>query len=54
MSCSSPPHFNIPTPGGRRAVWGDEPREELYKEVIEEQGKRNKELAEENENLRKW
>eukprot|EP00116_Pleurobrachia_bachei_P007300 sb/3467562/ len=39
--------------GGRRAVWGDEPREELYKEVIEEQSKRNKELAEENENLRK-
>ena len=45
---------NISPAGGRRAVWGDEPREELYKEVIEEQSKRNKELAEENENLRKW
>ncbi|XP_063687494.1 afadin- and alpha-actinin-binding protein B-like isoform X2 [Bolinopsis microptera] len=40
------------TTTGRRAQWGDDPREELYKQLVEEQEERNKELFEENDHLR--
>lgn len=39
---------------GRRAQWGQDPREELYKQLVEEQEGRNKELFEENDHLRHW
>lgn len=37
---------------GRRPQWGDDPREELYKQLVEEQEERNKELFQENDHLR--
>ena len=39
---------------GRRPQWGDDPREELYKQLVEEQEERNKELFQENDHLRHW
>ena len=42
------------TATGRRAQWGSDPREELYKQLVEEQEEKNKELFAENDHLRHW
>ena len=39
---------------GRRSHWGDDPREELYKQLVEQHEERDKELFQENDHLKHW